>query len=88
MSTKLYSIELTNKAEKELKQLSSDHQTRIAKALVELKINPRPHGVKKLKGQSDIYRIRAGDYRVVYEIVDLEIRVVVIAIGHRRDVYR
>ena len=53
-----------------------------------IRINPRPQGVKKLKGECDAYRIRVGDYRVVYEIFDREIRVLVIAIGHRRDIYR
>ncbi len=88
MPTKPYAVELTNKAEKALKQLSADHQVRIAKVLVQLQINPRPNGVKKLKGEWDVYRIRVGDYRVVYEIFDQEIRVVVIAIGHRREIYR
>jgi mRNA interferase RelE/StbE len=86
--SKFYRVELTNKAEKSLKQLPTDHQVRIANVLLELQINPRPNGVKKLKGEWDFYRVRVGDYRVVYEIFDQEIRVVVIAIGHRREIYR
>jgi mRNA interferase RelE/StbE len=88
MPSKLYGVELTNKAEKSLKRLPADHQVRVANVLIQLKTNPKPHGVKKLKGEWDVYRIRVGDYRVVYEIFEQEIRVVVIAIGHRRDIYR
>ena len=60
----------------------------MANALLQLTHDPRPDGVKKLTGLQSIYRIRVGDYRIVYEVVDREVRVIVIAIGHRREIYR
>ena len=54
--------------------------------MLELELDPRPSGCKKLKGR-DAYRIRIGDYRVIYEIQDSRLMVTVITIGHRREVY-
>ncbi len=48
---------------------------------------PRPAGCKKLKGYKNSYRIRAGDYRIIYEVEDKILRILVIAVGHRKDVY-
>ena len=56
-------------------------------AIAELADNPRPHGYKKLKGE-DAYRIRVGDYRIIYEIEDNIILVTVVSVGHRKDVYK
>ncbi len=53
-----------------------------------LAVNPRPKGVKKLSGLDDLYRIRVGDYRIVYQIHDDRLIVLVVRIGHRKDVYR
>ncbi len=53
-----------------------------------LAANPRPKGVKKLTGLDNLYRIRAGDYRIVYQIRDDRLIVLVVRIGHRKDVYR
>ena len=50
--------------------------------------NPRPRGVEKLEGRENRYRIRVGDYRVIYEIHDEVLLVLVVRIGHRREVYR
>ncbi len=61
--------------------------TRIESALLDLQKNPRPAGAKKLKGR-DGWRIRIGDYRVIYEIHDRILQIIVIQIGHRREVYR
>ena len=52
-----------------------------------LEANPRPTDVKKLKGRS-AWRVRVGDYRIIYEIHDRELVVIVVTIGHRREVYR
>ena len=60
---------------------------RISRKLLELEDNPRPHGIQKLHGQ-DRYRIRIGDYRVLYIIDDRAQTVEIVAVGHRRDVYR
>ena len=49
--------------------------------------HPRPHGVEKLKGESNFYRVRSGDYRIIYQIKDKVLLVLLIKIGHRREVY-
>lgn len=74
-------------AQKELDRLPDDITKRILDALAGLKTRPRPPGCKKLRGES-AWRIRVGDYRVIYEIHDRILRVVVVTIGHRREVYR
>jgi mRNA interferase RelE/StbE len=82
-----FRVEVRRSAEKELGRLSEEIRTRISKALLNLAEQPFPAGVKKLHG-SDGYRIRVGDYRILYT-VDAGASVVTIsAIGHRSDVYR
>ncbi len=73
-----------------LKQIAKTTPTQIPaikKAIAALASNPRPQGYKKLKG-TDAYRIRSGDYRIIYEIHEKIITVVVVDVGHRRDVYK
>ena len=53
-----------------------------------LAANPRPPGVEKLAGPDDFYRIRVGDYRIIYQIQDDVLMILVVKIGHRREVYR
>jgi mRNA interferase RelE/StbE len=53
-----------------------------------LRENPRPTGCVKLADEPDLYRIRVGDYRIVYQVMDAEVKVLVLSIGHRRDIYR
>jgi mRNA interferase RelE/StbE len=82
-----WQVEITRDAQKELSRLPSHMQTRIAKAVLALENNPFPHGCKKLKNR-DGWRIRVGDYRVLY-FADTKARQIVIGvIGHRREVYR
>jgi len=57
-------------------------------AIDDLEQNARPSGCVKLAGEPDLYRIRVGDYRIIYQVNDLKLTVLVLAIGHRRDVYR
>jgi len=82
-----YAVILRRAAEKELNRLPEKIHQRIARKLLELENGPRPHGVQKLQGH-DGYRIRAGDYRVLYLIDDEAKTVEVLAVGHRREVYR
>jgi mRNA interferase RelE/StbE len=63
-------------------------QVRIAHAIDSLADDPRPRGAVKLAGDQDFYRLRAGDYRIIYSITDEKLIVLVIAVGHRRDIYR
>jgi mRNA interferase RelE/StbE len=82
-----YSVAFTSSAEKELKKLSSDLAARIFPRLEKLASNPRPVGCKKLKGGEKEWRIRIGDYRVVYTIDDKKLLVEVTRVRHRRNVY-
>jgi mRNA interferase RelE/StbE len=83
-----YRVELTRSAEKDLRQIDTSQIATIYGRLEGLAHDPRPHGVKKLSGADRTYRIRVGDYRVVYEIEDDLLLVLVIRVAHRRDVYR
>ena len=83
-----YKIEISRTAEKQLKKLPRDDQRRIARAMVELGDNPRPPGSRKLTGYDDVYRVRVGMYRVIYSVSGRKLIVIILKIGHRRDVYR
>jgi len=83
-----YRIELARGAEKALAALSGETRARVASKIDELADHPRTHGAKKLSGTDGLYRVRAGDYRIVYEIRDRVLIVLVLNIGHRREVYR
>jgi mRNA interferase RelE/StbE len=72
---------------KDLRQIPKKDVARILKRIEALRTEPRPPGVEKLSGQEK-YRIRQGVYRILYEIRNNELIVVVVKIGHRRDVYR
>lgn len=83
-----YTISIRKQALKELEHLSKRENQQIIKAIDELAENPRPHGCKKLKGEMEyMWRIRVGNYRVLYQIDD-GLRIVEIRkIGHRKDIY-
>ena len=81
-----YTVLILPSAQKQLSKLPNAIATRIEDKLLELEQDPRPSGCKKLKGR-DAWRIRIGDYRVIYEINDGRLLVTVITIGHRREVY-
>lgn len=82
-----YSVSIKQSALKSLRNIAYEDQLRIIEAIDQLKINPAAGGV--LKGEySGLRRIRIGSYRVVYEVHDAQLTVLVIRIGHRREVYR
>ncbi|QHG16953.1 type II toxin-antitoxin system RelE/ParE family toxin [Nostoc sp. ATCC 53789] len=83
-----YEVKFTKGARKMFKKLSQELQDRIQTKIDELVIEPRPNGVKKLQGEENTYRIRVGDYRVIYDIFDDILLVNVIDIGHRSKVYK
>jgi mRNA interferase RelE/StbE len=83
-----YMVEVTSRARKNLREVPAGIQRKLIRRMEGLAENPRPAGAKKLQGLEDTYRIRVGDYRVVYEIKDDELVVLVIRVRHRRDVYR
>jgi mRNA interferase RelE/StbE len=82
-----YRVILPKSVQKELDRLHDDIAGRIMVRLRALESNPRPTDVKKLKGRL-AWRVRVGDYRILYEIHDRELVVIVVTIGHRREVYR
>lgn len=82
-----YRVSILRRAQKELGNLPSGAFERVRDALRALADDPRPPGCKKLQGREG-WRIRVGDYRVLYKIDDLQQAVEVVHIGHRRDVYR
>jgi mRNA interferase RelE/StbE len=84
----MYDVIVERSAEKDLKKLSLEVRPRAIAAMLALERNPRPTGSRKLVGSENDWRIRVGDYRIIYEIAD-EIRIVRInRIRHRKDVYK
>ena len=81
-----YQIQIRKSAQRQLDKLSDDIAENLLDAIEELAVNPRPSGCKKLKGRSG-YRIRKGDYRIIYDIYDDVLIVDVIAAGHRKEIY-
>jgi mRNA interferase RelE/StbE len=82
-----HSIEFDRSARKEIAALPRDIKNRVIAATIALADNPRPRSCKKLTGQ-DLYRIRIGDYRVIYEIHDDVLIVLVVRIAHRGEAYK
>jgi len=82
-----YKVEIKRSAAKELEQLPPKDRARVATRIQSLAADPRPPGAEKLSGQ-ERYRVRQGNYRILYEIHDDLVVVIVVKIGHRRDVYR
>ena len=82
-----FQVILPKQVQKQLNRMPDEVTERILIRLAALETAPRPPDVKKLKGR-EAWRIRVEDYRVVYEIHEQVLRVIVIAIGHRRDIYR
>lgn len=81
-------VVLTPRAEREISALPPDVERRIVRRLRTFRVDPRPNGVLKLAGREGVYRLRVGDYRVLYRIEDEVLIVLVIRVGHRRDIYR
>ena len=82
-----YSLKIKPSAAKELDALSDTLFARIDRRIIALADNPRPAGCQKLKGYKDQWRIRVGDYRVMYTIDDARLLVELTRVRHRRDVY-
>ena len=83
-----YKVLFQPSAVRELGKLARDAQVRVMARIESLAKEPRPAGVKKLEGMKELYRLRVGDYRVVYRIQDERLVVLVVRIAHRRDAYR
>jgi len=83
-----YTILLAPPAERQLKAFTPPVQKRLIRRLKTLRDNPRPQGVKKLAGEENLFRVREGDYRIIYTIEDKELIVLVVKIGDRKEIYR
>jgi mRNA interferase RelE/StbE len=83
-----YRVLIKPPAEKALRRMAKPLRRRIAQAIDSLARNPRPEGARKLVGSEDAYRIRVGDYPVVYVVAERVLVVYVVRTGHRREVYR
>ena len=83
-----YKVSFKPSANRELQKLPAEVQRRVVAKVAALAINPRPAGVVKLAGDENLWRIRIGDYRVIYEFHDDRPVVVVLRVANRRDVYR
>ena len=85
---KFYQVVLSKTAEKTLSKLPALIVSKIIPVLQSLENNPRPIGCKKLKGFSNLWRIRIGNYRIIYAIEDVILLIDVREIGHRKDIYK
>jgi mRNA interferase RelE/StbE len=83
-----FKVQIQAGAQKVFLDLERDTQKRIIKKLEALAVNPLPSSVVKLQGYEKLYRLRVGDYRVVYELHNDKLLVLVVRIAHRKDVYR
>lgn len=82
-----YKLSILRRAQKQLAKIPANDYKKVKKAILDLTQDPRPPGSKKLKGR-DGWRIRQGDFRVIYEIQDDQLIVIVLDIGNRKDIYR
>ena len=83
-----YEVQILPKVARQIKALSVEVRQDILLTIRSLANEPRPIGVKKLSGEKDVYRVRVGNYRVLYRIIDKILVVVVVSVGHCREVYR
>ncbi len=84
----MYRIEIATSAKKQLAGLDAKLRRRISDAIDQLAASPRPPGAVKLVGEDRTWRVRVGDWRVLYEIRDEVLVVLVVAVAHRREAYR
>ena len=83
-----YAIEFVPSARRELRKLPREVQLKLNQRIDSLSSDPRPRGSKKLKGSDELWRVRVSDYRIVYEVRDKVLLVLVVRVAHRREVYR
>ncbi len=83
-----FAVDFAPSAARQLKKLDAAGFARVRGTIDLLEADPRPPGAKKLVGGDGAWRVRSGDYRVVYDIDNKRVRILVLAIGHRKDVYR
>ncbi len=82
-----YKLSISRKAQKQLARLPANDYKKVKQTILDLANNPRPSGSKNLKGR-DGWRVRQGNYRIIYEIEDTQLIVTVLEVGDRKDIYR
>jgi len=83
-----YRVEFTPRAVRDFKALDKGIQARLGSRIDALATNPRPQGIEKLSGEDDLYRLRVGNYRILYQIHEQRLIVLVVGVGHRSEIYR
>lgn len=85
----MYQVEFTKSADKQFKKLQPQFQAQLQKTIDTLKENPRPQGYTKLSGVNPaMYRVRSGNFRIIYSIKDNELMVYLLKVGHRKEIYK
>ena len=88
MTKSSYTVEWAKGIKKDLQALDKPVQRRIFAAVELLRINPRPSKARRLVANEPMLRVRVGDYRIIYQIEDARLVILVVRIGHRKDVYK
>jgi mRNA interferase RelE/StbE len=83
-----FRIEVSATAEKQIRKLRRKDQIRVLQAIQPLSTEPTPPGSRKVRGYDDVFRIRVGTYRVLYRVMGRRLVIVILKIGHRREIYR
>ena len=83
-----YRLEISRTAERQLRKLPADARRRVARAMIALGDDPWPPGSRKLTGHEDVFRIRVGVYRIIYSVSGRTLVIVILKVGHRKDIYR
>ena len=83
-----YTIKFKPTAARQLAKLPKTIQVKIARKIDSLAIAPHPQGTVKLRGGDDLYRLRVGNYRIIYQVKNDQLLILVVKIGHRKEVYR
>lgn len=83
-----YRVEVSTTAERQIRRLQRDDQIRVLRAVRDLATEPHPRGCRKLRGYEDVYRLRVGTFRVLYSVERERILVIILKVGHRKDIYR
>lgn len=83
-----YEVEVSRTVERQLRRLPRADQVRVVRTVLALADDPYPRGARMLSGYDDVFRVRTGPYRILYSVSERKLIVVVLKVGHRRDVYR
>jgi mRNA interferase RelE/StbE len=83
-----FRIEVSATAEKQIRKLRRADQVRVLRAIQSLAAEPTPPGSRKVRGYDDVFRIRVGTYRVLYRVAGRRLLIIILKVGHRREIYR